>query len=169
MQHQHAAAQLQHVAKFGTHWSAARWCEMKMKIDFCSRVLPCLTFFKKLLMHAKQRSQSKTHATPACCSSTPTCGQVWDSLECCKVVQNGQDCLRWLFSKFCHVFATRSKFFLRFFFLPLDQAHLGLSQTALKIVEQAFIRKLRKFGLKGQDQCLSSWLTSLFSIGLHVN
>ena len=30
MQHQHAAAQLQHVAKFGTHWSAARWCEMEM-------------------------------------------------------------------------------------------------------------------------------------------
>ena len=50
--------------------------------------------FAKSKMHAKQRSQSKTHATPACCSSTSPCGQVWDSLECCKVVQNGRDCLR---------------------------------------------------------------------------
>jgi len=45
------------------------------------------------------------------------------------------------FAMFSH---PKTSFFSDFFFLPLDQAHLGLSQTALKIVEQAFIKKLRQ-------------------------
>ena len=101
MQHQHAAAQLHHVAKFGTHWSAARWCKMDKTV--------CADFSASFAMFSQ----------------------------------------------------PEASFFSDFFFLPLDQAHLELSQTALKIVEQAFIQKLCKFGLKEQNQCLSFWLLQL--------
>jgi len=51
---------------------------------WCSHFSPL--FLGHLTMQAKQRFQTKTHATPACCSSTPPPGQVWDSLVVCGVI-----------------------------------------------------------------------------------